>query len=107
MTDDPINPGANVSRYLGGGGAYYYTGYNSSIGTFGAQNNDGSVLALAGSATPITYQRQLRDGSIEIYFPIRRQHGSDPRNIFLSQVIDPQGNAVTLGYDTQLRLRLR
>lgn len=102
VTDDPTNPGANVTRYLPGGGAYYYTGYSSSTGAFAAQNNDGSVLVLA-SRTPVTYQRQLQDGSIETY---AQSNGatSYPRNIFLSQIVDPQGNALTLNYDNQMRL---
>jgi RHS repeat-associated protein len=102
VTDDPNNPGANVSRYLAGGGAYYYTGYSIASGTFAAQKNDGSILALA-APTPITYQRQLRDGSVEIYSQSDGSTGY-PRKIFLSQVIDPQGNTLTLNYDTQRRL---
>src|SRR5262249_54145223 len=27
VTDDPTNPGANVTRYMPEGGAYYYSGY--------------------------------------------------------------------------------
>jgi len=102
VADDPTNPGANVSRYLAGGGAFYYSGYNSTTGRFTAQDDDGSVLVLA-SRTPVTYQRQLRDGSIEVY---AQSDGSAayPRHVFLSEVIDPQGNALTLNYDNQLRL---
>jgi RHS repeat-associated protein len=102
VTDDPTNPGATVTRYLPGGGAYYYSGYNASTKTFAAQNNDGSILVLA-SQTPVTYQRQLADGSIEIYAQADGAT-SYPRNIFLSQIIDPQGNALTLNYDSQMRL---
>jgi RHS repeat-associated protein len=102
VTDDPSNPGANVTRYLPGGGAYYYSGYQSVSGAFAAQNNDGSILVLA-SRTPVTYQRQLQDGSIETYAQSDGSTGY-PRKTFLSQVIDPQGNAATFNYDTQLRL---
>jgi RHS repeat-associated protein len=102
VTDDPANPGASVTRYLEGGGAYSYTGYQSGSGAFAAQYNDGSILVLA-SQTPITYQRQLQDGSIEVYAQSDGSAGY-PRKIFLSQVVDPQGNAVTLNYDGQLRL---
>lgn len=102
VTDDPTNPGANVTRYIAGGGAYIYSGYQASSGAFSAQNNDGSILVLA-SLTPVTYQRQLQDGSLEIYGQSDGSIGY-PRNIFLSQVIDPQGNALTLSYDTQRRL---
>lgn len=102
VTDDPNNPGANVTRYLPGGGAYSYVGYNSATGAFAAQNNDGSILALA-SETPVTYRRQLGNGTIEIY---AQSDGSTsyPRNIFLSKVIDPQGNTLTLNYDSEMRL---
>lgn len=102
VTDDPNNPGANVSRYLAGGGAFYYTGYNSATGQFAAQDTDGSILVLTSQA-PIAYQRQLGDGSIEIY---AQSDGSAsyPRKIFLSEVIDPQGNTLTLNYDGQERL---
>lgn len=102
VTDDPTNPGASVSRYLSGGGAYYYTGYNSSTGQFAAQSDDGSILVLA-SQSPITYRRLLPDGSVEIY---AQSDGSTayPRNVFLSQIIDPQGNALTLNYDSLMRL---
>jgi YD repeat-containing protein len=102
VTDDPVNPGASVSRYLPGGGAYYYNGYSAGTGRFAAQADDGSVLVLA-SQSPVTYRRQLRDGGVEIY---TRSDGSAayPRRIFLSQVIDPQGNALALTYDAQLRL---
>lgn len=102
VTDDPAHPGASVSRYIAGGGAYFYTGYQSRTGQFAGQNDDGSMLVLASTA-PITYRRQMGDGSVEIY---AQSNGSVsyPRNIFLSQVIDPQGNALTLNYDNQQRL---
>ena len=102
VTDDPTHPGATVSRYIAGGGAYFYTGFQSQTGQFTAQNDDGSILVLA-SQSPVTYRRQLGNGSVEIY---AQSNGglSFPRNILLSQVIDPQGNALTLNYDNQLRL---
>lgn len=102
VTDDPAHPGASVSRYIAGGGAYFYSGYQSRTGQFAAQNDDGSILVLASTA-PITYRRQMGDGSVEIY---TQSNGSAsyPRNIFLSQVIDPQGNTLTLNYDNQQRL---
>ncbi len=102
VTDDPTNPGARVTRYLAGGGSFQYSGYNGSTGQFTAQDNDGSILVLK-SETPVNYQRQLRDGSIEVY---AQSDGSTafPRNVFLSQMIDPQGNALTLSYDNQERL---
>lgn len=102
VTDDPTNPGASVSRYLAGGGAYYYSGYNSATGLFAAQSDDNSRLVLV-SGNPVTYRRQLPDGGVEVY---AQSNGSSsyPRKVFLSQVIDPQGNTLSLTYDNQQRL---
>lgn len=102
VIDDPSNPGANVSRYMSGGGAFYYLNYNATSRRFAAQDDDGSILSIV-SQSPVTYRRQLRDGRVEIY---SESDGSTayPRRTFLSQVIDPQGNAATLHYDAQRRL---
>ena len=102
VTDDPTNPGASVTRYFGGGAQYFYSGYSSGTGLFAAQTNDGARLALA-SQSPITYRLQKGDGSVEIY---AQSDGASsyPRRIFLSEVIDPQGNILTLNYDGEERL---
>ncbi len=102
VSDDPTNPGATVSRYLAGGGAYNYTGYQSATGRFTAQANDGSILVQI-SQSPVTYRHTLHDGSVEIY---AQSDGSTsyPRRIFLSKVVDPQGNTLTLNYDAGNKL---
>ncbi|KAA0690914.1 peptidase C39 [Neorhizobium sp. P12A] len=102
VIDDPTNPGANVSRVLGSGGAFYYLGYDAVHHSFAAQDDDGSILSFT-SQTAISYHRQLRDGSVEVY---EQSDGSVayPRKIFLTKVIDPQGNAATLHYDRLKRL---
>jgi YD repeat-containing protein len=102
VQDDPGTPGKTVTRYLPDGGAYYYLNYTAATGTFAPQVDDASVLSLV-SKSPVTYQRTLNDGSAEIY---SQSDGSTafPRRIFLSKIVDPQGNAVTLNYDSQRRL---
>ncbi|MBB3428898.1 RHS repeat-associated protein [Rhizobium sp. BK312] len=102
IIDDPTNPGANVSRIMGEGGAFYYLGYDTARRTFAAQDTDGSILSLV-SQSPASYRRQLRNGATEIY---EQSDGSAayPRKTFLSKVIDPQGNVATLHYDNQKRL---
>ena len=102
VIDDPSNPGASVARYMSGGSQYYYTGYTASTGLFTAQTNDGSRLALA-SQSPVTYRLQKGDGSAEVYAQSDGSTGY-PRRVFLSEVIDPQGNTLTLNYDGQQRL---
>jgi len=102
ITDDPTNPGATVSRNLPVGGAFYYTGYASGTGQFAAQFTDGAVLTLT-STSPVTYTLTYADGSTEIY---SQSNGATayPRNVYLTKKIDPQGNTLMLGYDSQSRL---
>jgi YD repeat-containing protein len=102
IQNDPGAPGANVMRYVAGGGSINYSGYNTGTGAFTPETRDASVLVET-SPSPVTYKRQLPDGSLEIY---SKSDGSTsyPRRTFLTQVIDPAGNAVTLSYDSQLRL---
>jgi len=102
VTDDPVHIGSSVTRFLPGGGSFTYAGYNTTTQQFTAQDDDGSLLVLT-SQTPITYEHRLKDGSKEIY---SQSNGSAafPRNIFLTQIVDPQGNALTLTYDGQFRV---
>ena len=102
VQDDPASPGMKVVRYLPGGGAFYYAGYNAATGAFTPQDDDASVLTLM-PGSKVTYRRFLQDGSVEIY--AQSDGGTTyPRQVFLSEVIDPQGNALSLSYDAQLRL---
>lgn len=103
VTDDPTTPGGSVTRYLPAGGAYYYSGYDATTGRFASQTDDGSILVRS-SQPSITYKRQLRDGSVEIY---SRSDGSAsyPRNIYLTDIVDPQGNALHINYDVQNRIQ--
>lgn len=102
VTDDPTNPGGSVTRYVSGGGTYNYSGYSGSTGQFAPQTDDGSILVRT-AQTAIAYERRFRDGRTEIY---AQSDGATayPRNVFLTQVIDPHGNSVTLGYDSLKRL---
>ena len=102
VQDDPTQPGASVMRYVSGGGAYNYGGYNGGTGAFTPETQLGAVLVRT-LGSPITYERRLSNGSKEIY---KQSDGAAfyPRRVFLSQVVDPAGNAVTLNYDSQMRL---
>ncbi|MEQ1742928.1 MAG: RHS repeat-associated core domain-containing protein [Candidatus Nitrotoga sp.] len=102
IQDSPTVAGAGVSRLVAGGGSVSYSGYNSGTGQFTPETRDQSVLVRT-SANPIRYERRLPNGSVEVY---AQSNGATiaPRRVFLSQLIDPAGNAVTLNYDVQLRL---
>ena len=124
IEDDPGQPGANVRRMPGGGGAVNESGYDAATGTFAPEALTGAVLRRSGRNTPIrvplglllppgglaslggpgtTYTLTRPDGSQAVY---SQQDGNQvyPRRIFLTAVIDPQGNPLTLHYDPNLRL---
>ncbi len=97
VVDDPGAPGTGVQRYdRDDGFLYSQTGYDSGTHRFAPEEDDASVLELK-STSPVVYQRFLQDGTIETY---AEPDGSttSPRHVFLSEVADPQGNALTLNY---------
>jgi RHS repeat-associated protein len=55
------------------------------------------------STSPIRYERRLRDGSVEVFAQSDGSTGGQ-RRVFLTEIIDPQGQSVTFTYDSSLRL---
>ncbi|MDR2992153.1 MAG: hypothetical protein LBU72_09620 [Burkholderiaceae bacterium] len=102
IQDNPTLAGTSVELVASGGGSYDYTGYNSADGTFTRETSPTAQLVLV-STSPVRYERRFADGSKEVY---ATSNGATayPRRVFLSQIVDPQGNILTLGYDTNLRL---
>jgi YD repeat-containing protein len=102
IKDNPSNAGVSVFRYVAGGGSVNYSGYVASTGAFKRETRDASLLVRV-SANPIVYERRLADGGVEIYSKPKPEN-TNLRRVFLTQKIDPYGNAVTLNYDDQWRL---
>ena len=102
VQDDPANVGSSVTVYMPAGGALPYRNYNASTGTFDPETREQAVLALV-STNGLHYERRMPDGSVWVY---ATPDGSTafPRHFFLSSLVDPKGNAVTLTYDANLRL---
>jgi RHS repeat-associated protein len=100
IEDDPATPSANVLRYLAGGGSRQHL--HNSGGVFRPEQSDGALLVRV-SSNPITYELRLPDGSKSV-FGHSNGATTNPRRVLLTQVIDPQGNSVTLDYDSQHRL---
>ncbi|MBS1767175.1 MAG: hypothetical protein JST05_07225 [Acidobacteria bacterium] len=100
IVDDPANPGQNVSLFSTIGGLEPFTGYDSTSGNFQSQAYTHEGLQRLSSGT---YQVQSPDGSLAVY---SQADGATtyPRKMFLTQRIDPAGNILTFGYDSQLRL---
>jgi RHS repeat-associated protein len=102
VVDVPGRPGINTMSYVRGGGAYDETGYSANTGKFAHEPSGYSLLRLV-SASPVRYERSFKDGSVEVYASPDTATVY-PRRVFLTQVLDPQGNAVTLTYDTSMRV---
>ena len=98
ITDDPANPGADVTQYLSGGGALVYTGYNSATQSYAPQAQTNDVLKITSSTR---YELDKPDGSKQIF---SAANTSTPRQVFLTQTIDPAGNALTFTYDANYRI---
>ena len=111
IQDDPEYPGFSLTRYRAGGGAYDYGNalpngnyYDSLTGAFIADQQNGGVLVRYPADGPLTsYVLTLPDGSRQI-FSLADGGTTFPRRVFLTQVIDPAGNAMTFTYDASLRL---
>ena len=96
ITDKPSSPTADVNYYIMGGGTRTFTGFDSGTQTFAFQQFDQTKLTRT---SPDTYEMLSRDGTRKIF---SQSDGSDwepSRKIFLTQLIDPHGNAVSLTYD--------
>lgn len=102
IEDRPGTPGSSVKRHASGGGELDYSGYSGSTKAFRRELRSGATLVMV-SASPITYERRLPDGSKEVYAASNGATGY-PRRVFLSRIVDPQGNALTLEYDAAMRL---
>lgn len=100
LTDDPANPGQNVTLYSTIGGQESFTGYTASTGLFAPEFHTQDQLQKTGSST---YAITHGDGSQDVY---TQSNGATtyPRNVFLTSRIDPAGNTLTFGYDGQNRL---
>jgi RHS repeat-associated protein len=102
IQDDPASPGNQVLRYVAGGGGWDYSGYNAATGAFAPEPDNGAVLVLT-SRSPVTYELRFADGRKDI-FATADGAASFPRKVLLTEIVDAQGNALTLNYDSQRRL---
>lgn len=87
-----------VTVHLMGGGVETST-YNAVEQRFGP--NDRSFATIVRSGTS-TYLRGLPDGSQELYDT--PDDPAYPSRVFLTRLIDPQGNTTSFSYDSNMRL---
>jgi YD repeat-containing protein len=100
VTDDPNNSSANAAIYVPGGGAENFSGFDSGSQTYLPDPQSHAILARS---SPTGYEKRFPDGSKQV-FDLSDGSISYPRNIFMTQVVDPAGNAVMVGYDSSFRI---
>jgi RHS repeat-associated protein len=100
VTDNPSNTLADVTCYMRGGGTRTFTAFNTNSQTFAFQQFDQTQLKRTSAAS---YELLSRDGSKLVFTNSDGSIGTS-RKVFLTQAVDPSGNAVTLTYDADLRL---
>ena len=99
VSDDPATQLPQISVYVPNGGAEIYL-FDQSSQSFLPQPQSHAVLIKTG---PSTYERWLPDGSRQIF---AQSDGTPayPRRIFMTQMVDPAGNGVTINYDSSFRV---
>jgi len=100
VTDNPNSPGATLSLYQGGGGTINYTGYNAGTKSYALEVMSQTILVKTSVSS---YEQQFQDGSKREFAMSDGSTGTS-RRIFMTQLIDPAGNAVQLRYDSSLRI---
>src|SRR5262249_1257773 len=100
LTDDPQHPGADMTYSSRGGGSRLFTSFNPGTQSYAYQQYDQALLKMTSSAS---YEMTWRDGTRLVF---NQSDGSTNagRKIFLTQYIDRYGNAVTINYDSNLRI---
>ena len=99
VLDDPDIQLPYTSLYRSGGGAEIFVAdYDSH--SFIPDPQSHATLLKTGDAS---YERRMPDGSKQVF---GRSDGATfyPRRIFMTQIVDPAGNAVTIGYDATFRV---
>lgn len=92
---------AHVAVHVPYGGVERYA-YPDGGGTYPRHYRSAAVLVQV-VANPIRYERRHTDGTIEVY---ALSDGGVPgtRRVFLTEIIDPHGQALVFTWDAQLRL---
>lgn len=98
------NPEADITVFKRGGGLETYP-WNPNTLDFTPHSRSRARIVRV-SADPPVYERRLPNGSKEVYAQAGWSSGGY-RFLLLTQIVDPQGNALTLGYDYSSGTRLR
>jgi RHS repeat-associated protein len=96
---DPSDEAADATAYGPSGGILHYTGWDSGTQSYASQRETQVSLVKIGIDQ---YEKHLPDGSRQLF---NLSDGAPvARKLFMTQSIDPQGNALTFSYDGSFRL---
>jgi RHS repeat-associated protein len=99
ISDNTTTPNADVKIILTDGGAHTYTGFDTNTQTYAVQlRSQGRMVKTSSTSYEITY----KNGSKAVFALPDGTNGI--RRVFMTQKIDPQGNALTFNYDSNFRL---
>jgi RHS repeat-associated protein len=102
IQDDPSNPAAAVTVFHRKGGRETSTSFDPLTQSYAPTIRKQAVVVRT-SSSPITYERRLPDGSVEV---LSQPDGAltFPRRVFLTAIKDQSGNALTFTWDANLRI---
>lgn len=96
LVDDPGTPSADVTLRKRGGGGEVHSNFDPQTESYELQPKTASVLHRL---SPNTYKKVYADGRQEYYEQYIGTTGPE-RKVFLTRVVDPQGNEVAIEYDS-------
>jgi RHS repeat-associated protein len=100
IVDNPSNLVADVEYHTEGGGILPFSGFDSASQAFAPQVKSQAQLRRTSSTS---YEMLFPDGSKRIFAQPDTEAGTS-RRVFMTQVLDPQDNAVTITYDNLFRI---
>jgi RHS repeat-associated protein len=100
ITDNPFNLAADVQYYRMAGFSRLFTGFSPATQSYAIQQYDHTRLTRT---SPTSYEMLSPDGSKRIFSLPDGSIGTS-RKVFLTQLVDPAGNTLSITYDTNLRV---
>jgi RHS repeat-associated protein len=100
VKDDPNNLSGNATVYVPGGGTEKFTRFDSGSQSYQPDAQSHAVLVRTSTSA---YEKRFPDGSKQV-FNLSDGSTSTPRRIFMTEWVDPAGNAVSIGYDASFRV---
>jgi len=107
VTYNPNAPSASATLSERGGGQLIYSGFSASSNNSTIAWTSPTRLLRSAATGAMTFERVYPDGSKEVFAKddgVIVTGGTMQKKAFLTQIVDPSGNALTFGYDANLRM---